>query len=439
MSGIANDRAASAGEFSESAVLSKVWRRLMPYLFLLFVVNIIDRGNIAIARLQMVDELQVLSKRDYAAGVGSFYAGYLVFQIPSNLVLFRVGARRWIAFLLISWGLASSCMMLATGPWTFCGMRALLGIAEAGFFPGIIFYISHWFPARVRAHAVATFMSGALIASIVGNPLSGAILQYMDQVAGLRGWQWIFLLEGFPAVVLGFVTLRFLTDDPERAGWLSLGERAWLAQQLKQDNVQADGCDRQTPAAVLVNPSMWLLIAIYFTVAVGDNCYGYYIPSFVKSQFPDWTGAQIGLLTAAPSLVAVIGMNLIGKHSDQTGERRWHLAGSAFLAAVGWAALALASSPWLFVVALVVALIGVKGMLPTFWTLPAALLSGIAAAAGIALVNSVANFGGLLGPLVVGELEAAYDSFTPGYYVVAGTLLVGGLLALRIRAGPGRR
>lgn len=436
MSSAENQPPTALADVNEAAVLRKVWRRLIPYLLLLFVINIIDRGNIAIARLQMVDELHVLSKRDYALGVSSFFVGYLLFQIPSNLVLFRVGARRWIAFLLVTWGVVSSGFALVTGPISFCGMRALLGIAEAGFFPGVILYISHWFPARARANAVAMFMTGALIANFIGNPLSGAILQYMDQVGGLRGWQWIFLLEGIPAVILGFVTLRFLTDRPDQARWLTPSERSWLVQQLERENRQVDFRQSNTLLAALTNLRVWLLIAIYFTVAVGDNCYGYYIPVFLKSQFPDATPVQIGLLAAGPGVIAMFGMNLIGRHSDRTGERRWHLAGSAFLAALGWVLLAVAPTPWLFVLALVLALTGVKGMLPTFWTLPASFLSGAAAAGGIALINTMGNLGGLMGPLIIGELESTYNTFTYGYFVVAGTLAIGGLLVLRVRTVP---
>jgi len=423
-------------EPSEAVVLRKVWRRLIPYLLLLFVVSIIDRGNIAIARLQMVDDLHILSELDYSWGASSFFIGYILFQIPSNLVLVRVGARRWIAFLLVTWGLISMGMMWVTGRWSFCGMRVLLGIAEAGFFPGVILYISHWFPARARAHAVAMFMTGALIASFVGNPLSGAILQYMDQVGGLRGWRWIFLLEGIPAVILGFVTLRYLTDCPEHAKWLTPAEREWLARELAKDNSKISTGHSHSLSAAFLNPRVWLLIGIYFCIAVGDNAYGYYIPSFVKSQFPGWSVVQIGLLTAGPAVIAMIGMNLVGRHSDQTGERRWHLAGCGFLASLGWAGLALAPNPWIFLVAMAVALTGVKGMLPTFWTLPASFLTGPAAAGGIALINCMGNLGGMTAPVIVGELKSAYGSFTYGYLFVAGALFLGGLLTLRVRVGP---
>ncbi len=436
MASNAEHQEAEPVDINEAAVLRKVWRRLVPYLLLLFVVNIIDRGNIAMARLQMVDEIKMLSEREYGVAAGSFYAGYILFQIPSNLVLFRVGARRWIALLLVIWGLVSSSMALATGPWSFCGLRVLLGIAEAGFFPGIILYITQWFPARARANAVAMFMTGGLIASFIGNPLSGAILDFMNRVAGLWGWQWMFLLEGVPAVLLGFVTLRFLTDRPEQAEWLTPAERSWLAGELARDAPPVDARHSDTLRAALVNPRVWLLIAIYFTIAIGDNSYGYYVPAFLRSQFPEFTKMQIGLLAVAPGVVAMIGMNLIGRHSDRTGERRLHLAGCAFIAALGWSALALAPNRWLFILALAVALIGVKGMLPTFWTLPASCLRGAAAAGGIALINSLGNLGGLLGPMIVGELKSAYGTFAYGYLVVAATLTAGGILVLCVRPAP---
>ncbi|MCE9532812.1 MAG: MFS transporter [Planctomycetes bacterium] len=426
-------------EPSEAAVLRKFWLRLIPYLLLLFIDSIIDRGNIAIARLQMVDDLHILSELDYSWGASSFFIGYILFQIPSNLVLMRVGARKWIAFLLVTWGLISMGMMWVTGLWSFCGMRVLLGIAEAGFFPGVILYISHWFPARARANAVAMFMTGALIASFVGNPLSASILQYMDGVGGLRGWRWIFLLEGIPAVILGFVTLRFLTDRPEQAHWLTPAERTWLIRELEKDHLNVDNRHSHSLRAAFLNPRVWLLIGIYFCIAVGDNAYGYYIPSFVKTQFPGWSVVQIGLITACPALVAMFGMNLIGRHSDQTGERRWHLACCGFAAALGWAGLAFAPNPWVFLVAMAVALTGVKGMLPTFWTLPASFLTGPAAAGGIALINCMGNLGGMTAPIIVGELKSAYGDFTLGYLFVGGALLIGGLITLQVRIGPKSR
>jgi ACS family tartrate transporter-like MFS transporter len=342
----------------------------------------------------------------------------------------------WIARILVIWGLVSASMMFVTGPWSFVLLRVLLGFAEAGFFPGMILYLSHWFPARARARAVATFMTAGVIASMVGNPISGVILEYLDQTAGLRGWQWVFLLEGLPAVVLGFITLRFLTDRPDQASWLTPAERAWLARELAREDVPGSQGRSHTLGAAFIDPRVWLLIAVYFTVAVGDNSYGFYVPAFLKSQFSDWTPSQIGFLAAAPAVVAILGMNLVGRHSDQTGERRWHVAGSAFLAALGWLTTALAPSPWLFVLGLALTLTGMKSMLPTFWTLPSSFLSGTAAAGGIALINSVANLGGLLGPTIIGQVKSATDSFTTGFLVMAGTLLTGGFLVLWVRPSP---
>jgi ACS family tartrate transporter-like MFS transporter len=265
----------------------------------------------------------------------------------------------------------------------------------------------------------------------------------MDQVGGLGGWQWVFLLEGLPAVALGFVTFAYLTDRPNQAHWLTPAERDWLTQQIDNDRSQQPHRRGHSLAAAVLDLRVWLLIAIYFTVAMGDNSYGFYIPKFLKSQFPEWSPAWIGFLAAAPSAIALVGMFLVGRSSDRTGERRWHVAGSAFTAATGWLLLALLASErlaipgldsrWLFVVGAAVTLTGMKSMLPTFWALPPSFLSGAAAAGGIALINSVANIGGMLGPEIFGLVKTDTGSFTLGYLVMAATLLVGGLLVLNVK------
>ena len=442
MSDIVNLTSTSNIAPSEAVVFRKVAWRLLPFLFLLYVINLIDRTNIGIARLQMVDVQHILDEEAYSLGAGIFYIGYLLFEVPSNIILLRIGARAWIARILVSWGLISSAMMFVDGPWSFAALRVLLGVAEAGFFPGIIFYLNDWFPARMRGRAVAQFMLGGVVASMVGNPISGFILDFMDQVGGLSGWQWVFLLEGLPAVALGFVTLAYLTDRPDQAGWLSPAERIWLAQQIENERNQLPHSRSHSLGAAFLDLRVWLLIAVYFTVAMGDNSYGFYIPTFLKSQFPDWKAWQIGLLAAAPSVVAMVGMVLVGRNSDRTGERRWHVACSAFTATLGWLTIAVAASEflvipgvesrWLFVVGVAVTLTGMKSMLPTFWTLPPTFLTGAAAAGGIALINSVANLGGMLGPRIMGEVKTATDSFTIGYLVMAATLFLGGLLVLKV-------
>lgn len=418
------------------SALRKVSLRLIPFLFLLYVVNLIDRTNIGIAKLQMVDgKFPVLSEEAYALGASLFYIGYLLFEVPSNLILLRVGPRVWMARIVVTWGLISSAMMFATGPVSFCALRVLLGFAEAGFFPGIILYLSHWYPTRFRARAVATFMTGGVIASIVGSPLSGLILKYLDQFAGLSGWQWVFLLEGLPAVVLGFVTLRYLTDRPTQARWLTESERTWLIEELDREKKADAGHHGHTLRAAFAEPRVWLLIAIYFTVAVGDNVYGFYAPTVLKGQFRDWSDSQIGFLTAVPSLFALVAMLSVGWHSDKTGERRWHVACSALVACCGWLVLANSTSPWVFVLGMAITSAGMKSMLPTFWTLPTTFLSGTAAAGGIALINSLANLGGFFGPIVFSRSKSEAGSYSTGFFIMAGVLLVGGLLTLFVRTG----
>lgn len=450
----------------EAVILQKVTRRLIPFLFLLYVANILDRANVSIAKLRMLDDLG-MSEAAYGLGAGLFYLGYVVFEVPSNLILARVGARTWIARIAISWGVISSLMMFAQGPMSFYALRILLGVAEAGFFPGIILYLSQWFPARARARAVAKFMIAGLIATMVGNPVSGAILQYMDDVAGLEGWQWVFLLEGIPSVILGVIAFRYLTDRPELAHWLAPHEREWLVRRMDQEQGQLNkseeqqqqseqhgfeivrpdthptgGEPRRVPGSdgghwsrAMVDPRVWLLIAIYFTVAVGDNSYGFFLPALIQTHFPGLKGREflVGLLAAIPSIVALVAMLAVAAHSDRTGERRWHIACSAFVAAAGWVLMAVAPSPWLFVVALVVTLAGMKSMLPTFWTLPTSMLGGTAAAAGIALINSVANLGGFFGPTAMGHIRESTNSYTNALLLVAAVLAAGGVLALCTR------
>jgi MFS family permease len=450
----------------EPAVMWKVGLRLLPFLFLLYVVNILDRGNIGIARLQMVDDaktilfgasttgllgsplgqgpllaastpvpggLPLMREVDYGLGAGLFYVGYILFEVPSNLILRRTGARKWICRILVSWGVVTSCMMFVTGPVGFGLLRILLGVAEAGFFPGIILYLSGWFPARERARAIALFMIAGPIAGIVGNPVSGLILQYMNGAGGLSGWQWVFLLEGIPAVVLGVVTLYYLTDSPAQARWLTLPERTWLAGRMVAEEQRRHERHGLTLLRAAADPRVWLLIGVYFTVALADNAFGFYLPKLISDGFPGWSKASIGLLAALPSVAAIIGMVAFGMSSDRTRERRWHVAVPAFLAAAGWVTVALASSPWIILLGLALASLGMKSMLPTFWTLPTSFLTGAAAAGGIALINSVANLGGLLGPIIMGQSHDRTGGFADGSLCMAVALCLGGCLVFLVR------
>jgi D-galactonate transporter len=418
------------------AVMWKVTLRLIPFIFLMYVLNILDRVNIGFARLQMLDKLS-MSEEAYGFGAGIFYIGYFVFEVPSNLILRRVGARRWIGRILISWGIISASMMFVVDIWSFYLLRFLLGIAEAGFFPGIILYLSYWFPARQRARAVARFMTGSAVTGIVGNPVSGLILYYMDGVGNLDGWQWIFLMEGLPTVVLGFIALGYLTDRPEKARWLTSSEQAWLTQRMSQEEEYRQHRHGLTLVQAMGSGRVWLLCLLYSTVAMGSNSFGFYCPKIIKITFTDLDEREIGLVAAIPSVVAMVTMVVIAMHSDHTGERRWHVAMPAFLAALGWIMVAQLESRYMVLLGLALAQAGMLSMLAPFWSLPTSFLSGAAAAGGIALINSIGNLGGFVGPNVIGQVKGATGSFSDGWMFLAVVMALGGLLAICARHDAG--
>jgi ACS family tartrate transporter-like MFS transporter len=406
----------------EKSTLKKITWRLIPFVCLLYIFNILDRANLGFARLQMQDDLQ-LSEEMFNLGYGIFYIGYLLFELPSNLLLRRVGARRWIARIMISWGLISCWTMFVRDQWSFYSLRILLGIAEAGFFPGIILYLSYWFPERERAKTTAFFMLAIGLASVFGNPLSGLIMQYLDTVAGLHGWQWLFLLEGLPSVILGFTVLVYLTDYPRDATWLSIEERDWLVARMQHEEQQRQRRHNADRLAAMLQWRVWLLIAIYFTVSVGANAGGAYFPKLIQAQFEEFSTFQIGMLSALPHICAVVGMSLFGISSDRMKERRGHLAAAALLGAVGWSLTAWSPSPRVALVGLCIAQTGMMSMLPVFWTLPTAFLTGAAAAGGIAMINSVANIGGFFGPTLLGRY---------GLWCMAAILLMGAVLVMGV-------
>jgi D-galactonate transporter len=437
---LAADAPAPQGKVSEAQVMLKVSLRLVPFLFLLYVVNILDRVNVGFARLQMKSALN-LSEPAFGLGVGIFYIGYFLFEVPSNLILRRVGARAWIGRIMISWGLISSAMMFVTGPWSFYILRVLLGVAEAGFFPGIILYLNYWFPTRARARAMSCFITASAVAGIVGHPLSGGIMHFLDGTAGMAGWKWLFLLEGLPSVLLGVLSLVYLTDRPEKAHWLPAAERDWLAERMRGEEEHRQVHHGLTLLRALANPGVWLLCALYATVAMGANGLGPYLPQIVKDHFSGLNTFEIGLVAAIPNVAAIVSMVLIGVHSDRTGERRWHVALPAFLAADGWALAAVVESglvqgpgsAWLILLGLALAQAGMLSMLAPFWSLPTSFLSGAAAAGGIALINSVGNLGGFVSPVIFSQLKEQTNSFTDGMMVLGAVLVLGGFLALVAR------
>ncbi len=415
----------AADQSLAARTLRKATWRLVPFLCLLYVLNLLDRSNVGFARVGGMEQALGMSEQEFNIGYGIFYLGYLAFEVPSNLLLRRVGARRWMGRIMISWGMVTMITLWVTGPWSFYGARILLGIAEAGFFPGIVYYLTAWFPARERARIFAWFMTANALAGVFGNPLSGVIMQYLGGVGGLAGWQWLFVLEGLPSVAIGIVTLFYLTDRPEQATWLDDEERAWLAGVMHEDEKNRRERHGGDFLRAAVDPRVWLLIALYFTVAVGANAAGAYYPKLIKEQFTEASYATVGILSALPHLCSVVAMTLWSTHSDRTGERSKHVAAAAFVAAAGWILTAQATNPWLALAGLCVAQAGMMTMLPIFWAIPTSFLTGAAAAGGIALINSVANIGGFFGPSILGAL---------GLNAMAGVLAGGGCLALLTRS-----
>jgi D-galactonate transporter len=398
----------------------------MPFLFLCYVAAYLDRVNVGFAKLQMQAELG-FSDTVYGLGAGIFFIGYFLFEVPSNLLMTRTGARIWIARIMLSWGLISSALMLAGSAASFYLLRFLLGAAEAGFFPGIILYLTYWYPARRRARMVALFMSGVAVAGVVGGPLSGWIMSACAGVLGLSGWQWLFLLEGLPSVLLGIWTLFYLDDGIRAASWLSESEK-----QVLEREIVADGAGKQHLALgrVFGSAKVWLLALVYFMFVMGLYGVSFWLPQLIKNS-----GVKdvfdIGLLTAVPYFAAAVTMVLAARHSDRSGERRWHAAAAALAGAAGLIVATLyADNTLIAMAALSVATAGILSTFPIFWSLPTAMLGGAAAAAGIALINSVGNLAGFVSPYLVGAIKDASHSTANGMYLLAASLVLGGLLVV---------
>lgn len=422
-----------SGDALEHATLRRVSRRLIPFLFLLFIANYLDRVNVSFAALQMNQDLG-LSGAAYGLGAGIFFLGYVLFQVPSSLLLERVGARRWIAAITIAWGGIASAMMFVRGSTTFYLLRFLLGAVEAGFFPGVILYFTYWFPAAHRARAVARFMTAIPVAQIVGGPLSGWLLGFHGR-AGLAGWQWVFLLEGLPSIVLGALVLRYLTDRPEDAAWLAPEARTWLTERLRTEH-PGDPTPGRPWRRLLATPALWRLSGVWILMVLVGYGQLLWLPQIIKGA-SGLSNLAVGVLSAAPPLAAAVAMVWIAAHSDRTGERRRHVALPCLVTAAGFAATAAAlHAPLLATVALTLVAIGIAGSFGPFWGLATTSLSGPASAGGIALVNTIGNIGGFAGPYVVGLLKDATGSFAAVLLVFSGLAAAAGVLALRFRPAP---
>lgn len=422
----------SADDVSGRAVIAKVRRRLIPLLFVLYVASYLDRINVGFAALKMNADLH-FSPAVFGFGAGIFFLGYCLLEVPSNLILERVGARVWIARIMITWGIISASMMFVSGTASFYALRLLLGIAEAGFFPGMILYLTYWFPAKERAKAMALFITSTAASGIIGGPLSGFLLT-LGGTAGLKGWQWLFLIEGIPSVILGIVVLFYLPNGPGEAAWLNDKEKQWLLARLDAENALKQQSHHYTLVQALTNGRVLLLGVLYLSLTMGLYGIGFWLPQILKA-FANTSDLTVGLLSALPYLVAIAGMVLVARHSDKTGERRLHVALPAFLGAAGMALSAAMHSPVALIAAISLAAIGIWGAIGTFWTLPTAFLSGTAAAGGIALINSIGNVGGFASPYAIGLVRGSSSSFTGALLLLSASLAIGGTLALLTNVG----
>ncbi|MDR5746540.1 MFS transporter [Caballeronia sp. LZ029] len=411
----------------EKRTLRKISWRIVPFIMLLYFIAYIDRVNIGFASITMKTDLGFTSSM-LGFGAGIFFWGYFMFEVPSNIVLHKVGARLWIARVMVTWGIISAMMAFVQGPTSFYVIRFLLGAAEAGFFPGIILYLSYWFPARHRAGVTAFFMAAAPISTALGSPLSAALLE-MNGVMGLRGWQWMFILEAIPALILGVVVFFYMTDKPEKAKWLKDDERAWLVNVMNAETAsRATSGAKHGIISGLANPRVLALSLIYFGTSAGLYTLGIWAPQIIRQL--GVSSMTTGLLNAIPPIVSVIAMIFWSRHSDRTGERTWHVVLACVAAAIGLVVAAMANSVVGLIAALTLVNIGISCAKPPLWTMPTMFLSGAAAATGIATINSIGNLGGFAGPAMIGWVKDQTGSFAGGLYFVAGLLVLSAVLTL---------
>ena len=410
----------------EQRTIAKVSWRLLPLIVVIYFVAYMDRTNVSFASLSMNKDLG-FSDYIYGWGAGIFFLGYFLFEVPSNVILEKTGARIWIARIMITWGIAAAVMAFVVGPVSFLTLRFLLGVAEAGFFPGMILYFTYWFPAKYRARVIAALFLAVPGANAVTAVVSGALLQ-LDGTLGLRGWQWLFILEAIPAILLAFAVLALMTDRPAKAKWLEPEERDWLEGVLdaeRSSKVKAHG--EFTLYQALTNSTVLLLSSIYFTIVTATYGITFFLPPILKALGLSDFGT--GLATALPYTIGTIGMVLWGWSSDRHKERRMHFTVACLLATIGLIAVGWFSGSYWAIVAMSFAAVGIYGSKPAFWPLPSAFLTGAAAAGGIALVNSIGNLGGFVGPYAVGWIKDATGSFEAGLYFLAACALASAVLA----------
>ena len=413
---------------SDDSIYEKVTRRIVPLLFMCYVVAYLDRVNVGFAKIQMLADLK-FSETVYGLGAGIFFLGYFLFEVPSNILLHRVGARLWIARVMITWSIVSAATLFVKTPTMFYALRFVLGLAEAGLFPGVILYLTYWYPAQRRASILALFITGIPIAGVVGAPLSGWIMNSVSGARHLAGWQWLFLIEAIPSLVMGIVVLVYLDNNVESARWLTTNEKALLARNLADDR---QGAQSHRMRDGFINPSVWLMCVLYFFIMMGLYGVGFYLPTLIRN-----TGVSnplsVGLLTALPYAVAVVAMLLVSRHSDARRERRWHITIPALTGTLGWIASAVfMHEAMLATISLTVATAAVLVTMTQFWVLPTTMLTGAAAASGIAVINSLGNLAGFVSPYLIGGIIDATHSTLLAVVALAISMFVVGALALTL-------
>ncbi|KAG0194659.1 Major facilitator transporter [Apophysomyces sp. BC1034] len=414
----------------EARTYAKVTWRILPFLLLCYVVAYLDRVNVGFAKLRMSEDLH-FSETVYGLGAGLFFVAYFLVEIPSNIILHRVGARAWMARIMISWGVISSAMAFVTTPMSFYIMRLLLGLAEAGFYPGVILYLSYWYPSHRRGKIFAMFAMAVPLSGLFGGPLSGLIMHVFEGVGGLASWQWLFLIEGFPSIAVGFAAFFLLTDGIHKAKWLTPEEKGFLDAEIRADSVHKE---EKSLRQVLTYSRVWLLTVIYFCMICGFYTVGFWLPTLISSAGVT-DPLQIGLLTAIPYGFAALTMLLISHSADRLRERRWHLALTAAMGGTGLVLSAVSgNNTTLALIGLTIGTMGALSTLPLFWSLPTAFLGGSAAAAGIALINSWGNLAGFVSPYLMGFIKDLTHSTNAGMYIMSGALFVGALLVFVVPA-----
>jgi D-galactonate transporter len=421
-------------------VIRKIAIRLMPFLCLLYFVNYLDRVNIGFAGPNGLNKELGMTATVFGFASGIFFLGYLLLEVPSNLALHRFGARRWLARIMVSWGVLATAMAFVPNPTTLVVLRFLLGIAEAGFFPGIILYLTYWFPASQRAKAVAIFMAAIPVSTAIGATLSSALISFGDGAFGLTGWRFMFLVEGLPAILLAAVTWFYLTDRPSQATWLTSEEREWLTSELEAERRQTEAAHHWPLRKALTHPRILALAFVYFGITYGVYALGFFLPTIVagfEQQYgTDLSTMESGLVTAVPYVIGAVVMVFWGMHGDRTGERVWHVAIPVLLGGVCIPIALYMGNPIAAMVAVTVCAVGVCAALPTFWALPSNFLSGAAAAGGIALINSLGNISGFAAPYITGALRDVTGSQKAGLWVVGLVMIAAAGLVIVLRAAP---